>query len=196
MPGQALHRDPPARRPGHGRPRDLRRHRRPAQRPDRRPVTTAGQAGRPATRRARPHPAHRPRGQAVARLGTGTTEATRPRCPLDRMAAPPPGTITLVPPTRTPGTQLRPGQLAIGRCRTSAIRRSAEHPRQNNVLVHGCYRSIAAKVPLTLSDPYSRVRNIAHQESELLAGSRCHEARPVWLEPHPQGVNIANPWGI
>ena len=44
---------------------------------------------------------------------------TRPRRPLARMATPPPGTISLVPPTRTPGTQLCPGQLAIGCCRTS-----------------------------------------------------------------------------
>src|SRR6185312_15993158 len=49
---------------------------------------------------------------------TGPAEAARPRCPLAPVAAPPPGTIPLVPPARTPGAQLRPGQLAIGRCRT------------------------------------------------------------------------------
>ena len=47
-------------------------------------------------------------------------ETARPRRPLAPLATPPPGTIPLVPPTRTPGTQLRPGQLAIGDCRTSS----------------------------------------------------------------------------
>ena len=38
----------------------------------------------------------------------------------DTQAPPPSGTIPLVSPTRTPGTRLCPGQLAIGCCRTSA----------------------------------------------------------------------------
>ncbi len=44
--------------------------------------------------------------------------ATLPRRPLARMAPPSPGAIPLVPQTCTPGTQLCPGQLAIGCCRT------------------------------------------------------------------------------
>ena len=77
-----------------------------------------GRPGRQAARRPRPHPAHRPRGQATARRRTQPAETARPRRPLAPMATPPPGTIPLVPPTRTPGTQLHPGQLAIGDCRT------------------------------------------------------------------------------
>ena len=50
VPGPALHRDPAAHRAGHGRPRGLRRHRRPAQGPHRRPGTAARQAGRQAAR--------------------------------------------------------------------------------------------------------------------------------------------------
>ena len=50
VPGQALHRDPAPPRPGHGRPRDLRRHRRPAQGPHRHP----GTAARPARPRRPP----------------------------------------------------------------------------------------------------------------------------------------------
>ena len=76
--------------------------------------------GRHAARRPRPHPAHRPRDQAPARRRPPPPGTTRPRRPLAPMATPPPGTIPLVPQTRTPGTQLRPGQLAIGGCRTRA----------------------------------------------------------------------------
>ena len=50
VPGPALHRDPAAPRAGHGRPRRLRRHRRPAPGPHRRP----GPAARRAGRRSRP----------------------------------------------------------------------------------------------------------------------------------------------
>ena len=67
----------------------------------------------------RTHPAHRPRDPAPACRSTQQAAAARPRRPLAPLATPPPGTITLVPPTRTPGTQLHPGQLAIGYCRTS-----------------------------------------------------------------------------
>ena len=77
-----------------------------------------GRPGRQAARRPRADPAHRPRDQAPARRRTQPPAAARPRRPLAPLATPPPGTITLVPPTRTPGTQLRPGQLAIGDCRT------------------------------------------------------------------------------
>jgi len=65
-------------------------------------------------------PAHRPRRQAAARRRAPAPRAARPHCPLAPVAPTSPGTIPLVPPTRTPGTQLRPGQLTIGRCRTRA----------------------------------------------------------------------------
>ena len=67
--------------------------------------------GRQAARRPRADPAVRPRGQAPARRRPPPTAATRPHRPLAPVAPPPPGTIPLVPQTRTPGTQLRPGQL-------------------------------------------------------------------------------------
>ena len=67
----------------------------------------------------RADPAHRPRSQAPARRRPPPSRATRPRRPMAPVASPPPGTIPLVPQTRTPGTQLCPGQLAIGCCRTS-----------------------------------------------------------------------------
>jgi hypothetical protein len=44
VPGPAVHRDPPSRRAGHGRPGDLRRHSRPAQRSHRYPGPTACRA--------------------------------------------------------------------------------------------------------------------------------------------------------
>ena len=74
----------------------------------------------PPPARPRPDPAHRPRGQAPARRRPQPPRAARPRRPLAPLATPPPGTIPLVPPTRTPNAQLRPGQLAIGGCRTRA----------------------------------------------------------------------------
>ena len=85
---------------------------------------TDGQAPPPAapgqaTRGPRTDPAHRPRDQTPARRRPPPSTATRPHRPLAPVATPPPGTIPLVPQTRTPGTHLRPGQLAIGDCRTS-----------------------------------------------------------------------------
>jgi SRSO17 transposase len=124
VPGSPLHRDPAAHRAGHGRPRHLRSRRRPAAGTNRRPRSAARRAGRQTTRRPRAGPAVRPRGQAPARRRPPPTTVTWPRRPVASMATPPPGTITLVPPTRTPGTQLRPGQLAIADCRTS-LRHSA-----------------------------------------------------------------------
>ena len=127
VPGQALYRDPAAHRAGHGRPRDLRDHRRPAHGPHRRPAPASGRPGPGTTRRSRPHPAHRPRDQATARRRTSASATARPRRPLAPMATPPPGTIPLVPQTCTPGTQLCAGQLAIGGCRTRAARQGYSH---------------------------------------------------------------------
>ena len=62
-----LHRGPAAPRAGHGRPRGLRRHRRPAAGPHRRPGTASCPARRQAARRPRAGPAVRPRDQAPAR---------------------------------------------------------------------------------------------------------------------------------
>jgi len=118
VPGPALHRDPALLRTRHGRPRGLRSYRRLAPGPDRHPGPASCQPRCATACRSRPHPAHRPRGQAAARPRSHPFEAARPRRPLARMAAAPPGTIPLVPQTRTPGAQLRPGQLAIGCCRT------------------------------------------------------------------------------
>ena len=56
-----------------------------------------------------PDPAHRPRSKAAARRRPQPPRPTRPRRPLARMETPPPGTIPLVPPARTPDTQLHPG---------------------------------------------------------------------------------------
>ena len=66
--------------------------------------------------------------QAPARRRTPPVPAARPRRPVAPVATPPPGTIPLVPQTRTPGTQPRPGQLAIADCRT----RSRLHRWQAN----------------------------------------------------------------
>ena len=66
VPGQALHHDPAARRAGHGRPRGLRGHPRPAAGPHRcRGTAATGLDDK--RRRTLPDPAHRPRGQATAR---------------------------------------------------------------------------------------------------------------------------------
>jgi hypothetical protein len=59
--------------------------------------------------------------QVMAALAICAVTAAQLKARTDGQAAPPPGTITLVPPTRTPGTQLRPGQLTIGRCRTTWV---------------------------------------------------------------------------
>ena len=96
----------PPPRARHGRPRRLRRHRRPAQGPHRRPGAAARPARRAAAPRPWPDPAHRPRGKAAARRRPQPAAPARPRRPLARMETPPPGTIPLVPPARTPGTQL------------------------------------------------------------------------------------------
>jgi hypothetical protein len=101
----------------------------------------------PLRRRPRPHPAVRPRDQAAARRRAKPPETARPRSPLARMATPPPGPIPLVPPTRTPGTQLRPGQLAIGCCSTASGRVS--NPRPEAAII-GSVRSVSQ--PLLLLD--------------------------------------------
>lgn len=78
----------------------------------------SGSGARAAGRGPRPHPAHRPRGQVPARRSPQPPQAPMARRPLALMATRPPGTIPLVPEPRTPRTQLRPGQIAIGGCRT------------------------------------------------------------------------------
>jgi hypothetical protein len=74
VPGPALHRDPAPHCPGHGRPGDLRRHRRDAQGPHRHPGPPARQPRCPAARRPGTHPADRPRDQAAARQRPQPTE--------------------------------------------------------------------------------------------------------------------------
>jgi hypothetical protein len=54
----------------------------------------------------------------IAALAVCAVTAAWPRRPMASLAPLPPGTIPLVQQTRTPGAQLRPGQLAIGDCRT------------------------------------------------------------------------------
>jgi hypothetical protein len=120
VPGPASHRGPAAPRAGHGRPRHLRRHRRATAGAHRHPGTAARRALRQAARRPRAGPAVRSRDKTPARHRPQPPGTARPRRPLALLAPPPPGPIPLVPQTRTPGTQLRPGQLAIGDCRTSA----------------------------------------------------------------------------
>ena len=74
---------------------------------------------RPRPRRPTPDSSRCPSARSSAcSPHTQPTGTARPHRPLAPMATPPPGTITLVPQTRTPGTQLHPGQLAIGDCRT------------------------------------------------------------------------------
>ena len=148
VPGPPLHRGPAAHRPGHGRLRDLRRHRRPATRPHRHPGPAACRAGRRAAGRPRPHPAVSPRDQATARRRAQPSATTRPRSPMAPMATPPPGTITLVPQTRTPATQLRPGQLAIGRCRTRP-----QQQQQEGVFQWICTSAAQVKLPLRKCSP-------------------------------------------
>ena len=159
-------------RAGHGRPRGLRRHRRPAAGPHRHPGAAARRPGRQAARRPRADPAHRPRDQAPARRRPQPAEAARPRRPLAPVATPPPGTIPLVPQTRTPGTQLRPGQLAIGDCRTS--RHAARETRTETL------RSRSARLD-PLSIDFRQARGRAHHRTsaetacELLMAKRPHE---------------------
>jgi SRSO17 transposase len=118
VPGPALHRDSPPHRAGHGRFRGLRRHRRGAQGPHRQPGPATRRPRCRATGRPRAHPAHRPRDPQAARRRPRPPGTTRPCCPMAPLATPPPGPIPLVPQTCTHAAQLRPGQLAIGCCRT------------------------------------------------------------------------------
>ncbi|WBB65212.1 IS701 family transposase [Micromonospora sp. WMMD812] len=69
--------------------------------------------------RTRNDPADRPRGQTTTRQRPPPSETARPRHALAHLATPSPGPRTLVPPTHTPEPGLRPGQLAIGGCRTN-----------------------------------------------------------------------------
>ena len=109
VPGTALHRDPPPHRAGHGRPGHLRRHRRPAERPA--PAPRPRHPSRP----DQPPPADP--GMiplTVAEVKRLLAAALPRRHPPGhaahwlRMASPPPGTITMVPPTRPPRTATMP----------------------------------------------------------------------------------------
>src|ERR1700677_561626 len=90
----------PSRPPSSG-PAQTPRHRHLPGQTSRRPTTPA---------------AHHPRSETAARRRPQPPKPTRPRRPLARMEMPPPGTNPPASPTRTPGTQPRPGQLAIGGC--------------------------------------------------------------------------------
>jgi hypothetical protein len=79
VPGPALHRDRPPRRPGDGRPGDLRRDRCPPERPHRYPGASTGNTRPAAPGRARDDPADHPRDQAPARRPAPHTQPGRPR---------------------------------------------------------------------------------------------------------------------
>jgi len=59
-----------------------------------------------------------PRNETATDRRSGPPETAQPRPPLDDLAAPSPSTITLVPPTHSAWPRVRPGQIAIGGCRT------------------------------------------------------------------------------
>ncbi len=86
-----------------------------------------GTPGPAPARRPRNDPAHRPRNRAPAR----PPAPTRQRRALARLAAPPPGLFTLVPPANTtsPPRRDRPGQVANGCCRTMATYTARLHSR-------------------------------------------------------------------
>jgi SRSO17 transposase len=86
--------------------------------PYRPPSPAPEHTGPATTARARTDPTDRARGQAATRRRPSRSDAARPCHPLAHLATPPPGTRTLVPPTHTTEPRVRPGQLAIGGCRT------------------------------------------------------------------------------
>ena len=101
----ALHRDPAPRCADHGRPRDLRRHRCPAQGPDRHPGPGPRQARRPPARRSRPRPAQRPGDQETARPDFGQISAQVGL--LNRFPAHQAGQPRSALPCRSPGSPRR-----------------------------------------------------------------------------------------
>ena len=113
VPGPAVCRDRPARRTGHGRPGDLRRHRRAAEGPHRHPGAAPGPGRSAAARRARDDPADHSADQAPARRPHHPAAASVARLPLGCMDPPPPGPLTMVPQTRQARPRRRecPGQL-------------------------------------------------------------------------------------
>jgi hypothetical protein len=179
VPGPALHRDPAAPGAGHGPPRGLRRHRCPTAGTHRHPGTAARRPSRQASRRPRADPAVRPRGQTPARRRPQPTRTTRPHRPMAPVAAPPPGTIPLVPQTRTPGTQLRPGQLAIDCCRTSRI------SQRGPTGVPGVAGSVSRPVRRVPSP-----RRRRHPEEDIRTTSGCR-GTPAQREcrPRSRGIN-------
>ena len=118
VPGPALHRDPAAYRPGHGRPRDLRRDRGPAPGPHRYPGATAPRSRPGAPARPRHDPADGPGDQADPRRPDRQAAPAAVRHPLGRLDSPPPGPRPLVPPARTPKVGRCSGQLAKCGCPT------------------------------------------------------------------------------
>ena len=114
------HCDPTPHRAGHGRPRRVRSHDRPPQRPHRYPGAAAEHAGPTAATRARNDSVDRARGQETTRRRLPAPEPARPRRALAQLATPSPGPCALVPQTCTTEPGLHPGQLANGEGRELA----------------------------------------------------------------------------
>ena len=77
----------------------------------------------------------RPRDQTASGRCTGPAETARPHPPLDDLAPPSPSTLTLVPPTHSAWPRVRPGQIAIGGCRTTGYAHASgltAHKREGN----------------------------------------------------------------
>src|ERR1017187_10897768 len=122
------------------------------------------------------------------------------------MATPPPGMIPLVPQTRTPGTQLLPGQLAIGCCRTSeappltaeisgsagaSLRVSSSWPSKESVALGGyndAYRDSGGAAGRAFGaghrvpGPHLPERVRSHPAVQR-AGGRVHDPAPGQADP-------------
>ena len=90
------------------------------------------------------------------------SRAGRPRRQVAPVATPPPGTIPLVPQTRTPDTRPRPGQLAIADCRTrrtpSTFRSSARSLVRSSRLI--CRKDLPTRIracPRSCSSAAARI---------------------------------------
>jgi hypothetical protein len=148
VPGQALHRDPAPHHAGHGRLCHLRRHRRTAPRPHRRPGSAARGARRRPDGRLRPRPPVRPRDQKAPSRRAHSAGTTRSRRTLGPMATPPPGTIPMVP------QALR--RLRVG-MESAALTHGCEHPVAVAVQVRS--RFGFGEMTMTPPDPRnSRIR--------------------------------------
>jgi len=114
VPGPALYRDRPPHRAGHGRPGDLRHHRRTRTRPHRYPGSAAPRARPAAARRARDDPADRPGDRTSPRRPPQPVMPARPCRSLAGLATPPPGPLPVVSSAHPARPRKCPGQLAIG----------------------------------------------------------------------------------